>query len=226
MKSDSRRIVVDSKIAVSSIWAIPESYDRNLALVIAHGAGNDMHNPFLSYLHRSIADNEALCIKFNFPYKEQGRRAPDPAPKLMQTWRAVLDELNSDSELSPKNVILSGKSLGARMASMVVAEDGGAHGLVFFGYPLHPPNQTDKLRVSHFANVTCPMLFIQGSRDPLCNLDLLRYKVIDQYPDLATLYVIDGGDHSFRVLKKMNRTDESIWQEIAGVAADWLGTFA
>ena len=224
MRSDTRKIVVDDKVIVSSVWAVPEHYDRNLALVIAHGAGNDMHNPFLSYLHTDIADKGVLCVKFNFPYKEQGRRAPDPAPKLMQTWRAVIKVLGSKSKLLPKNVFFSGKSLGGRMASMVVAEDANAQGLIFFGYPLHPPNQTDKLRISHFEDITCPMLFIQGTRDPLCKLDLLRQKVIKQYRDLATLHIIEGGDHSFRVLKKRNRSEESIWQEIADVTTKWMNT--
>lgn len=226
MNGDIRKIVVDDKVAVSSAWAVPKHYDRKLALVIAHGAGNDMDNPFLSYLHRCIADSGILCVKFNFPYKERGTRAPDPAPKLMRTWRAVINRVNADPKLSPTNVILSGKSLGGRMASMVAAEDAGVRGLVLFGYPLHPPSQTDRLRVSHFENVACPMLFIQGTRDPLCDLDLLRQKVIERYPDRTTLHIVEGGDHSFRVPKKINRTEASIWQEIAGVTIEWLDTVA
>ena len=222
MRSDTRKILVDDRVVVSSVWAIPKRYDRNLALVIAHGAGNDMDNPFITYLHTNIADSGVLCVKFNFPYKEQGRRGPDPAPKLMRTWRAVIDELGSDSKLSAARVILSGKSVGGCMASMVMAEDAGARGLIFFGYPLHPPNQTDKLRISHFENIACPMLFIQGTRDPLCDLDLLRQNVIDRYPDQATLHIIEGGDHSFRVLKKMNRTEESVWRETVTVSVRWM----
>ena len=222
MKRDTRKILVDDKTAVSSVWAIPERYDQNLALVIAHGAGNDMHNPFISYLHTHIAESGVLCVKFNFPYKEEGRRAPDSAQKLMQTWRAVIKELNSGAEASPARVFLSGKSLGGRMASMVVAEDSSADGLIFFGYPLHPPNQTNKLRVSHFENIICPMLFIEGTRDPLCDLDLLRQKVIDRYPNLATLHIIEGGDHSFRVLKKLNRTENSVWHEMVAVTVNWM----
>ena len=110
------------------------------------------------------------------------------------------------------------------MASMVVAEDASARGLVFFGYPLHPPKQTDKLRVAHFENIDCPMLFIQGTRDPLCDLDLLKQKVIDRYPYLATLHTIEGGDHSFRVLKKLNRTENSVRHEIASVTVNWMQT--
>ena len=225
MRSDTRKILVDDKAIISSVWAIPRRYDRNLALVIAHGAGNDMRSPFISYLHKKIAGSGVLCVKFNFSYKEQGRRAPDPTPKLIQTWRAVINELGSDPKLSPAHVFLSGKSLGGRMASMVIAEDANARGLIFFGYPLHPPNQTAKLRISHFENIVCPMLFIQGTRDPLCDLDLLRQKVIDRYPDLATLHIIESGDHSFRVLKKMNRTEESVWQEIVTVTVKWMNGF-
>lgn len=224
MRSDTRQIVVDNNISVTSVWAVPEHYDRNLALVMAHGAGNDMHNPLLSYLHRAIADNGALCVKFNFPYKEQGRRAPDPAPRLMLTWRAVVKEVISDSVLAPRKLILSGKSLGGRMASMVAAEDGCADGLVFFGYPLHPPGQTDKLRTAHLEKIVCPMLFIQGTRDPLCDLALFERFVRIPLADRIVLHTVEGGDHSFRVPKRADRSVESVWQEIAAATIAWAGS--
>lgn len=223
MQCKSRQIVVADKITVSSVWAIPDERKRSIAVVIAHGAGNDMHNPFLSYLHQAIADSGTPCVKFNFPYKEQGRRAPDPASRLMRTWRAVIAELNSDRDLSPQDLILSGKSLGGRMASMVAAQDGCAGGLVFFGYPLHPPKQTDRLRVSQFASITCPMLFIQGTRDPLCDLNLLQRYVLDPYADRATLHIVEDGDHSFNLPKKANRTVQAVWQEIAATTIAWVG---
>lgn len=222
MNISSRKIIVDDNTAVSSEWAISRHYDRNLALVIAHGAGNDMHNPLLSYIHRSVAEKGLLCVKFNFPYKELGRRAPDHPILLMRTWRAVIKELTTEPNLSPAKIVLSGKSLGGRMASMVAAEDGGIDGLVFFGYPLHPAKQTEKLRVSHLGNIRCPMLFFQGTRDPLCQLGLFRQYVLDPYAKQTTLHVIEGGDHSFNVAKKMNRTVASIWQEIATQTIAWI----
>ena len=222
MKISGRKIIVDKDTAVTSEWAVPANYDRNHAVVIAHGAGNDMHSPLLSHLHKSIANQGILCVKFNFPYKEQGRRIPDRPDRLMSTWRAVIATLTADLDLSPNRVVLSGKSLGGRMASMVAAEDRVADGLVFFGYPLHPPGQTDKLRITHLENIVCPMLFVQGTRDPLCDLELLKTFVLDPSPKQTTLHVVESGDHSFNVLKKTQRTAESVWQEIVTVTINWL----
>lgn len=222
MNLDSRRIAVDENTIVSSEWALPEAYDRRRAVVIAHGAGNDMHSPLLSYFHRSIAESGSLCVKFNFPYTEAGRRIPDGPHRLMCTWRAVIAALSADPDLSPRHVVLAGKSLGGRMASMVAAEDGGADGLVFIGYPLHPAKQTEKLRVSHLGNVACPMLFLQGTRDPLCDLGLLHKHVLDVYPNKTTLHTIDGGDHSFNVPKRANRTVASVWQELVTTTLVWM----
>lgn len=222
MELDERSIVVDAAIRVSSQWAIPAAYDRSLAIAIAHGAGNDMHSPLLDFIHQSMAEAGMMSVKFNFPYKEQGRRAPDPAHRLMQTWRAVIRALDSEPDLSPAKLVLAGKSLGGRMASMVLAEDNTAQGLVFFGYPLHPPKRTDKLRCRHFDAIRCPMLFIQGTRDPLCDLDLLHEHVIDSHAYARVVHIIEGGDHSFRIPKKMNRTELSVWREIVETLVKWL----
>lgn len=219
---EHRDIVVDDTTTVASEWAVPSAYDRRTAMAIAHGAGNGMDNPLLSYLHRAMADAGVLAVKFNFPYMQLGRRAPDPAARLMRTWRAVVAQLAADTELSPERLVLSGKSLGGRMASMVAAAGTPAGGLVFFGYPLHPPKRFDKLRTDHLVDIRCPMLFIQGTRDTLCDLDLLRSHVIDKYPDRSTLHVIDGGDHSFNLPKRLGRTEQSVRREIVETTVQWL----
>ena len=222
MKISDRKIIIDSDTIVTSEWAVPAHYDHNCAVVIAHGAGNDMHSPFLSYLHHSIAKQGILCVKFNFPYKELGRRFPDRPDRLMSTWRGVIAALAADPDMYPDKMVLSGKSLGGRMASMVVAQDQGAAGLVFFGYPLHPAGQRDKLRAEHLADIVCPMLFIQGTRDPLCDLGLLRTTVLDPLADRTVLHVVENGDHSFNVPKKTRRSAQSIWQEIVNVTVAWI----
>lgn len=191
-------------------------------MLIAHGAGNDMHSPLLSYIHDAIGRQGSLCVKFNFPYKEQGRRMPDHRSRLINTWRAVVAQVRTEPRLSPAKLVVSGKSLGGRMASMMVSEGVRVHGLVFFGYPLHPAGQPDKVRSSHFSNIDCPLLFIQGTRDPLCDLDLLRSEIIDQDPRRASLHVIDGGDHSFRLPRRMKRSERSVWEEIVTTTVRWL----
>jgi predicted alpha/beta-hydrolase family hydrolase len=130
--------------------------------------------------------------------------------------------VENDTRLSPKRMLMSGKSLGGRMASLLAAEGGRADGLVFFGYPLHPAGRQDKLRSAHFETISCPALFVQGTRDPLCNLDLLREEIIDKAPRLRALHIIDGGDHSFRVPKKLGRTEQSVFEEIAEATHRWI----
>ena len=123
-------------------------------------------------------------------------------------------------------LFLSGKSLGGRMASMLVAGGLRVDGLIFFGYPLHPPGQWEKLRAAHFSDIDCPALFIQGTRDPLCDISLLREHVVDKDPLRRTLRLVEGGDHSFKVLKKLGRTEISVWREIADGALDWIAETA
>lgn len=221
MQVETRKIPVDETFSVSSVWAIPRDFDAEAALIIAHGAGNDMQSPFLTYLHHYFAESGLLSVKFNFPYKEQGKRLPDRAAKLIATWRAVVNAVKSDASLRSERLILSGKSLGGRMASMLQAEDACAQALVFLGYPLHPSRQPSKLRSAHLMKIDCPMLFVQGTRDPLCDLGLLQSEVLDHNPH-ASLLVIEGGDHSFKVPKKLNRDETDVWKEIATAAIRWL----
>ncbi|WP_455203675.1 alpha/beta hydrolase family protein [Kaarinaea lacus] len=215
MKKLQRKIRVNDDTQVSSVWCVPDSYtpDNKLALLLAHGAGNDMHNEFLSYVHEQVAAEGILTVKFNFPYKEKGRKAPDRAPLLLATWRAVIDAVRNDTELVPNHLYLGGKSMGGRMASMIAAEGVPCHGLVFLGYPLHPSNKPEKLRCDHFADIKVPSLFIQGDRDSLCKLELLK-KALPRLKGPSTLHVIEGGDHSFKVLKRLRRTEKQLWDEI------------
>lgn len=222
MRLESRKIIIEGATTVSSEWAIPQGFWKGAALLIAHGAGNDMHSPFLNSIHRSAAERGLLSVKFNFPYKERGGRMPDPAPRLVQTWRRVVEAAVCDEELPISRLYLSGKSLGGRMASMLVAEGTKVDGLIFFGYPLHPQGNPGNIRSAHFSSVDCPLLFIQGTRDPLCDLALLRKEVVDKNSANRTLHIIDGADHSFRVLKKYNRTEQSVYDEISDTTLQWI----
>jgi predicted alpha/beta-hydrolase family hydrolase len=201
MQTLKRKITVLPETIISSIWAIPQDYDdsgRN-ALILAHGAGNDMNNPFLSYVYESMARRGMLSVKFNFPYMEHGRKAPDRALVLENTWRAVIQSVRQDAALRPRRLFLSGKSLGGRMASHLAAQGEDCVGLIYLGYPLHPPNNGERLRAEHLSRIRCPMLFIEGTRDPLCDLTLLD-SVLSRLGAPTTLHTIEGGDHSFNVL--------------------------
>ncbi len=222
MRRLKRKIAVDGKVAVSSVWAVPDDYRAGgPAIIIAHGAGNDMESAFIREVHEGLARRGFLTVRFNFPYKERGGRAPDRAPLLEATWRAVAERVRSDQDLAPARLFLSGKSMGGRMASHIAAQGAPCDGLVFFGYPLHPAGKPEKLRVEHLPDIRCPMLFLEGTRDPLCNLERLR-RELKGLPAKSTLHIIEGGDHSFNVLKRLGREPGEVMQELIDTAADWM----
>lgn len=217
-----RKVAVDTDYEVSSVWAVPDDHtDNSRALVLAHGAGNDMRNAFLSHIHEALAEEGTMTVKFNFRYKEHGRKAPDRPPVLEATWRAIIDAVRNDPEYGSARLFIGGKSMGGRIASQLVAKGEPCDGLVLLGYPLHPPNKRDELRADHLSLLTCPMLFIQGTRDALCDLGLLRM-ALKSVGAPVTLHMIEGGDHSFKVLKSLGRREIDVWQEIVGVVAGWL----
>ncbi len=218
MRTLRRKIQVAPDKKVSSVWLVPDNYRRETGIILAHGAGNDMHNPFLSHVHRALAKRGALSVKFNFPYKERGSKAPDRAPVLESTWRAVIGAVRNDPELAPRRLYLGGKSMGGRMASHLAAQGEDCAGLIFLGYPLHAAKKTDRLRSEHLPRIRCPMSFIQGTRDPLCDLDLLR-ALLPRLKTPVTLHIIEGGDHSFKVPKRLGRSEQAIWNEIVDTVA-------
>jgi predicted alpha/beta-hydrolase family hydrolase len=179
-----------------------------------------MHNPFLSFVQDSLVQRGVMCVKFNFPYKERGRRAPDRTAVLEATWWAMLKTVRQDPRLAPEYLFLSGKSMGGRMASHLAAQGDDCAGLIFLGYPLHPYNKKS-LRADHLPQIRCPMLFIEGTRDGLCDLELLE-PILASLDTPINLHRIEGGDHSFKVLKRLERKQESVWEEIVQVMVKWL----
>ncbi len=221
MRVDEHRIEVEPGNEVSSAWAYPLRFSpgRSPGLILAHGAGTDMHNPFLSFVQVALATRGILTVKFNFPYREAGRKAPDTAQRLVQTWRAVIERVRA--EAAPGALFLGGKSMGGRIASMVAADGEPAAGLVLLGYPLQPAGRPEVLRSEHLARISCPMLFVQGSRDRLCDLTLLR-AVLAGLSAPSTVYVIEEGDHSFKVPKRSGKTEQQVWDEIVAAVVSWL----
>ncbi|WP_051954436.1 alpha/beta family hydrolase [Methylobacter sp. BBA5.1] len=219
MKPENHLIKVNNNTEISSVWLIPEQYQH--ALIIAHGAGNDMHSGFISTLHEGIAEADILTVKFNFPYMEQGRKAPDRPAVLEATWQAVIDAVLERTRLAPDKLVLSGKSMGGRYASMIAAQRPGFGGVILFGYPLHAAGKADKLRAGHLSSISAPLLFFQGTRDALCQLDQLQ-TVLKALPVKADLLIIEGGDHSFKVLKRLNRSEQAVMDEVIKTSAAWI----
>ena len=199
--------------------------DARWLLVLAHGAGAGMHHPFMESLAHELAAAGVATFRYQFPYIAHGRRRPDPPAVLAATVRAAI-AIAADAR-PDLPLLAGGKSLGGRMTSLVLSEelaDSDAarrvRGLVFFGFPLHPPGRADTKRAEHLKRVPVPMLFLQGTRDTLGDLSLLQPLCADLGPR-ATLHVIDTADHSFHVLKRSGNTDAEALRELAQTTASW-----
>jgi predicted alpha/beta-hydrolase family hydrolase len=172
-----------------------------------------------------LARKAVATLRYQFPYMERGHRAPDRPPILVETVRAAVRHACEIADGLP--VVAGGKSMGGRMTSLAASQGAleGVGGIVFFGFPLHPAGRPSSDRAVHLDEVTVPMLFLQGTRDRLAELELLR-PVCERLGARATLQVIDGGDHSFHVLKRSGRTDQEVLEEAAMRVAEWAGALA
>ncbi|HLB62872.1 MAG TPA: alpha/beta family hydrolase [Actinomycetota bacterium] len=179
--------------SVSGAWA--GSPGALATLVVAHGAGAGMAHPFLVGFTRELNAARIATLRFNFPYFERGRRSPDPESVLREAWLAAF---RTAASRSGGVVLAGGKSLGGRIASMVVADGMPAAGLVLVGYPLHPPGKPKWVRDEHLYRVEVPMLFLQGTADPFAQPKLIA-RVLRRLGERATHEPVEGGDHSFRV---------------------------
>lgn len=189
-------------------------------LVLAHGAGAGMTHPFLEALVGELSAAGIATFRYQFPYMEQRRRAPDRPPVLTA---AVTAAVHAAQKAAPGlSLLAGGKSMGGRMTSAAASQHplDQVRGLVFFGFPLHPPGQPSIKRADHLAKVSVPMLFLQGTRDTFAGLDLLR-PVCAKLGSLATLHVIESADHSFHVLKSSGKTDAEVLHELAQTTATW-----
>ncbi len=209
------RVAVPGAGAVSV--AVSGDASAPVAVVLAHGAGNDMDSDFMRALHAGLAGRACLVFRFNFLYKEAGRKLPDARPLLEKCFRAVADFARGRLPAGAK-LALGGKSMGGRIASHLAASGYPAGALIFFGYPLHPPGKPEQLRDRHLDDIRCPMLFLSGTRDPFATRDLLDL-VVRRLGARATLHAIEGGDHSFRV---KGRPQQEVNAEALDVAAQWL----
>jgi len=212
------RFRVEGQGEVSALLSRPAK-ERRL-LVLAHGAGAGMSHSFMENLADALASVSVATFRYQFPYMEQRRRVPDSPAVLTAT---VVAALRAAAEAVPGLPLFAGgKSMGGRMTSQAAAQHplDGVRGVVFFGFPLHPPNRPGTKRADHLAKVTSPMLFLQGTRDTLADLNLLR-PVCTRLGSHATLHVIETADHSFHVLKRSGRNDAEVLQELAETVASW-----
>ena len=212
------RFAVEGTREASALLVQPA--EARWMLVLAHGAGAGMYNKFLENLAADLAEEGIATLRYQFPYMEERRRVPDRPELLTATVREAVRAAAEAARKLP--LLVGGKSMGGRMTSQAAALGllPGVKGIVFFGFPLHPPNKPGTSRGDHLAKVQIPMLFLQGSKDAFAELQLLQ-PVVAKLGSRATLHLIDAADHSFHLPKSSGRTDADVLRELAQTTAAW-----
>jgi uncharacterized protein len=201
------------------VWDPPPSGGSPSVYICAHGAGGHLGDKSMLGLRDALCTRGLGVVRFNFLYREAGSGRPDPMPRLRSCFEAVIARVNS--ELRPTTLILGGRSMGGRAASMLVADGFPASGLLLMAYPLHLPAQPDKLRDAHLPSIRMPVLCFNGTRDPFCQPPLME-AVLARLGHNWRMHWLEGADHSFHVLKRSGRTDQEVLAEVADATMAWL----
>ncbi|TDJ15349.1 MAG: alpha/beta hydrolase [Gammaproteobacteria bacterium] len=208
---------------VSALISLPE--DVRLVYVLGHGAGAGMRHHFRERMSELLVARGVGTFRYQFPYMESGRKRPDVHRVLHGTVRAAV---NAAADAAPgRPLIAGGKSMGGRMTSIAQAAEPlpGVVGLVFLGFPLHAPRKPAAERAVHLRDVAVPMLFLQGTRDSLAEVALVT-QVAEGLGVRATMHIVEGGDHSFKVPKRSGRTEDEVFGELADTIDDWVSALA
>lgn len=191
----------------------------NTLFVCAHGAGGHVDDRGVLAVSQALRERGFDVVRFNFLYRERQSNRPDPMPLLQACVAAVAE--HARRELQPRVLLLGGRSMGGRAASMLVAGGFACDGLLLLAYPLHPAGQTEKLRDAHLARIAVPVLCFNGTRDALCQRDLME-QAIGSLSNRWTMHWLEGADHSFHVLKSSGRSDADVLAELAAAASAWV----
>ena len=208
---------------VSGMLGIPEWWPSGarVGVVIAPGQGGAKGDPLVEEVHRQLTVRKYLSLRFNFPYREAGKRRPDPMPVLEQTFRAAVALLGADPTSAPAHVFVGGAGVGAQVATHVANARLHVDGVFALGYPLHPVGKPDEVHADQLFRIIAPMLFIQGSRSRNCDLGVLR-KTLLRVGAPTSLQTVEEADHVFAVLKKSGRDPEEVRDEILNGLEGWF----
>src|SRR5216683_2959989 len=200
MEAETLTVKINERENVTALLYPASKQTRaGVTVLLGHGAGANQLSGFMRMVAGGLAARGIDAVTFNFVYTERGRRIPDPKARLESCYHAAINASLKHRKLKKNRLVIGGKSMGGRIASQVAAAEGDrVAGLVLLGYPLHPPGRPDKLRAEHLKDIRAPMLFAQGARDTFGTAEEIR-AVIKKLRLPATLYVIEGGDHSFKV---------------------------
>ncbi len=209
----------DKAGTVSALLLRPPS--ARALLVLGHGAGAGMQHPFMQAVAEQLAARNMATFRYQFPYMEKGKKSPDAQTTLRATIVSAVEAAKKAGRGLP--LLAGGKSMGGRLTSLLAAEGRlpDVQGLIFFGFPLHAAGKPSSERGAHLAQVNVPMLFLQGTRDRLAELDRIE-SLCRGLGKRATLHIIEGGDHSFHVLKRSGRTDEEVQNELGETVGSWV----
>lgn len=217
--------VTPSEHVTAIVYSAAIRDHADIFLILAHGAGGNQTSPFMVHFATALAARGIDTVTFNFAYSEEGRRVPDRNDKLEACWRKVIEVFHEGAfcqHPDRRKLIIGGKSMGGRIASQVAGANGDEiAGLVFIGYPLHPPGRPDKPRTKHLPDIHAPMLFVQGSRDAFGAPGELT-PIIRNLTPPADLCIVDGGDHSFKIPKKAAASQEQVYNFVIDEIERWL----
>ena len=205
--------------ATTALFQPAADGSASILFVFAHGAGGHMSDRGMAQLAEVLQRIGLATVRFNFLYREQGNRRPDPMPRLQACLAAVVERARR--ELQPSLLLMGGRSMGGRAASMMEAETPTCDGLLLLAYPLHPAGQPEKLRDAHLARIGVPVLCCNGTRDSLCRKDLME-GVVRRLGTAWTMHWLEAADHGFHVLKSSGRSDADVLEEIAQASLAWL----
>jgi predicted alpha/beta-hydrolase family hydrolase len=214
--------VNDAESVTALLYPAAKGNRSGVTLILGHGAGADQLSGFMRMAANGFAARGFDAMTFNFLYKEKGKSVPDPKPKLESCYRAIIDAALKHKKLKGNKLVIGGKSMGGRIASQVAEAEGErVAGLVFLGYPLHPPGRPDKMRDEHLKGISAPMLFVQGARDAFGTEAEIK-AIIKKHKLPASLYVIESGDHSFKVPKSV-KPQPQVYEDVMNEVARWCG---
>lgn len=220
---NAKSVRVEWRVAVggeetSALFEPAESAEQGIVFVCAHGAGGNMDDRAMQQTAKVLRSRGFGVVRFNFLYKEKGSGRPDPMPRLKECFTAVV--ARARDELKPETLIIGGRSMGGRAASMLAADGFECDGLFLLAYPLHPPGRPDQLRDAHLPAIKVPVICFSGTRDPFCTPSLME-EVLKRLKTKWVMRWVEAADHSFHVPKSSGRTDAEVMIEIANTGEAW-----
>jgi predicted alpha/beta-hydrolase family hydrolase len=230
MTGSPRRLNVEvpgEQVVTARFYEVPTGHSRlGVTLVLGHGAGNGQISSFMVEFATNLSARGLDVMTFDFLYMARGQKMPDSPRRLEDCYRAAIVAARTCSHRLGNKIAIGGKSLGGRIASQVVADSepsaiSNVIGLVFLGYPLHPPGKPSRLRTAQFAHVKMPMLFLQGARDAFGTPMELR-QILSSFVSNVTVHEVEGGDHSFKVLKRSGFSQNDVYSNTQDVIVGWL----